>query len=168
RIAEMEQAMFQIEPGAGPAEDDDEQQRLRAELEAARERIAALEQDSQAPRAGLQRRPAVGDSVLESDFAQGENGVPDVAPSPAYQTAVEAVMALRAELAAADQLVGLVAEGEASGADEQIADLRTQIESAGERIQNLNATLDRLKERDVALQRALVTLAPLPPPPAPR
>lgn len=171
RLAEMEQALYQVEPGAGPADADDgaaETQRLRSELEAARTRIAALERAADTSPAGLQRRPAVGDSVLASDFAQGENGVPEVAPAPAYQNALEAVMALRAELAAVDQLVGVVAGSEDRASEDSIQDLKTQIDSAAGRIQSLNATLDRLRERDVALQRALVTLAPLPPPPAPR
>ena len=165
RVAELEAAEEQ-EPGEGDVE------RLRAELVAAEQRIAELQEQAadEGARPGLQRRPAVGDQILASDFEAGEaTRDREVAAAPGYQSAAEAVAALRAELATASELIGQLAEAEQAGApEESIADLRQQIENAGGRIQNLNDTLDRLRARDIALQQALATLAPVPPPPAPR
>jgi chromosome segregation ATPase len=176
RIAELEQTrdVAAITPSAGPSSDSEEVARLEKALADAERRVAELEERTAArPDApSLQRRPAVGDEVMASDFAPAgdeEEGVGRIAPATGYQNAASAVAALEAAVTAANQLADSLAEAESAGANaERIADLRAQMETARERTTELSETITRLSRRDVALQQALVTLAPLPPPPAPR
>lgn len=175
RIAELERPddPAAIEPGAGPSRDPDEIARLEQALAEAERRVAELERSAgNAPGTpSLQRRPAVGDELLASDFApdDDERGVGSIAPAAGYESAQEAIAALEAEVTVANELAAALAEaGAEGGGTERIAELRAQMETARGRIDELASTIAQLSRRDVALQQALITLAPLPPPPAPR
>jgi outer membrane protein TolC len=91
-----------------------------------------------------------------------------VAPG-AIRQAVEAVAALEAELAAADELVAAALEAGDDGSDSstRLTQLRNQIESASQRVGDLSATLDQARNRPVVTGQ-ISPLAPLPSPPAPR
>lgn len=151
--------------GVPPAE-------LRRELEQARNRIAALEEDAALAEAEARRLEE--QLANRTQEAQTPAPVPGAGPEqtaagPAGPGIVEAIGALQAELAAASELVAAVAEGSSSNQTaEELASLQTQIQNAGDRIDQLSAGVERIQTRDASLREGLATLAPLPPPPAPR
>lgn len=191
RVAELEQAVdvAAVMPEAGPPSDGngpggdgspvrgEEVERLEGALADAEQKIRELEaqiadaEPEPPAETSLQRRPAIGDAILASDLGPDEDDrrLEQIAPAAGYQDANAALAALEAELTAASELSAALADAEAQEvAPERVAELRDQMTSASQRIGDLSATVERLSRRDVALQRALVTLSPLPPPPAPR
>ena len=170
----------QLEAGAGTAPastDPAELERLRAdanrriaELEASREAATSEVERLQAElaRANQTAAAAQGDVAQQlASFKQEASGFTALPGAPGVITGAETTLAaLQSDLAAANDSLAASQADASGGADYQA--LAGQLAAASKHVATLEASLAAIKTRDVALQTAFTTLAPLPPPPNPR
>lgn len=170
---ELETRLGEAELAAQTAEAPEEVAALRQQLEAATARIAELTGQEAAAREQLatveqqleqtQQEPTV-TAVAQQLGALKPNG--DGLAMPAYTASEQAIAALEADLAEARRALESL-QGETDAAEE-LAALTDKLGAASEWLNELDLALGLIKARDAAMQVALTTLAPLPPPPAPR
>jgi predicted nucleic acid-binding Zn-ribbon protein len=89
--------------------------------------------------------------------------------SPAYAAGEQAIAALEADLADARSAIeSLQSATDASMPSEELSALTQKLGTASEHLNELDLAISLIKARESAMQVALTTLAPMPPPPAPR